>query len=218
MAVAVKLGEMDDLDSHVLEHLDEIGRQPGGAPRLFLERGHGNGHVPVAGKGVITGQLGEAVLMGISERLAECSLGVPARDQEENAQVLLAAGRSVEPGDERAAPTLGLANAEAEPGIEPLAISPVPGGLLVVGQVARVIRTDEVAGSKRSPRLSSRPRSSDALPPAVGPRSRRRGRLPWLCRRDRSRPGDWPAASCWPARSRRETRSDRCRVLTTASR
>src|SRR5205085_134999 len=90
--------------------------------------------------GVITGQLGEAVLMRIAKRFAECSFGVAARNQQENPQVLLTAGRGVIPGHERATASLGLANAEAEPRIDALAIASIPGGLLVVGQVARVIK------------------------------------------------------------------------------
>ena len=39
--------------------------------RLLLERGHGDRHVPVAGEGVIPAQLGEAVAMGVSERLPQ---------------------------------------------------------------------------------------------------------------------------------------------------
>ena len=75
MAVAVELGEVDHVHAHVLEHPDEIGRRAGLARGLLLERGHGDRHVPVAGERVVARQLGEAVAVGVSERLLERLVG-----------------------------------------------------------------------------------------------------------------------------------------------
>ncbi len=89
---------------------------PLAAAGLLLHRGDGDGHVPVAGEGVVAGQVGEAVAVGVAEGLAEGVLGGTAAGEVEDAQALLGAWRGVEPGDERAAARLGLADAEPHSG------------------------------------------------------------------------------------------------------
>ena len=42
-------------------------------------RGHGDRHVPVAGERDVAGQVGEAVAVGVPERLAERVLGASPR-------------------------------------------------------------------------------------------------------------------------------------------
>ena len=66
MAVAVELGQVDDLDAHGLEHPDEVGRRPRAALGLLLHRGHGRRHVPVARELVMAGEVGEPVAVGVS--------------------------------------------------------------------------------------------------------------------------------------------------------
>ncbi len=76
MAVAVELGEMDDLHAHAFEHArSKSGIDPWLSPALFLERRHRGRHVPVAGQRVIARQLRE-----IDRRACSAvSLAGPAR-------------------------------------------------------------------------------------------------------------------------------------------
>ena len=115
VAVAVKLGEVHDLHAHVFEHPDEVGNRPWPALAFSSIAAIGGRHVPVAGERVIAGQLGEAIAVGVSQGFLQGTLGVAVGEKIEDAQPLVGAGRGVEPGDERAAAALGLADAEAEP-------------------------------------------------------------------------------------------------------
>ena len=173
MAVAVELGQMDDLDAQPLEHPDEVGSGRRGPACFRLMRRLGDGHVPVAGHRVIARQLRESVAVRVTQRLLECLLGVAAGKQIENAQTLLGAGRGIEPGNERPAPLLCLADAEAETVIEPAMIAAVPDRLQVVRQVPRekILMRRRKTGDRAGSRL---PRSASGAGPPDGDPCRRR--------------------------------------------
>ena len=120
VAVAVELGDVDGVDAQPLEDADEVGDgrgvDPGGP---LLHRLDGERHVPVAGEGLVAGQLGEAVAVGEAEGLADRVLGRASAQEVEDPQPLGGPGRGVEPGDEVPAAGLGLADPEAEPGARP---------------------------------------------------------------------------------------------------
>ena len=75
--------------------------------------------------------------MGVAQGFPQCALRIAVGEEIEDAEPLIGAGRGIEPGDERAAAALGLADAEAEPRVQPAMVAAVPDGLQVVGQVAR---------------------------------------------------------------------------------
>ena len=138
VAVAVELGQVDDVHVHVLEHFHEVGRRPPLARLDLLQRRRGDGHVPVAGERHPAGERREAVAVGELEDFLEGVVGPPAAQQVKHAEPLRGAGRGVEPGGVVAASGLGLADAEPGAAVELAVIAARPDGLLVVGIVARV--------------------------------------------------------------------------------
>ena len=145
----------------------EVGNRPWPPLALFLERRHRGRHVPVAGKRVIAGQLGEAIAVGVAQGFSQCALGITVGEEIEDAEALVGAGRGVEPGDERTAASLGLADAEAEPLVEPAMLAAVPDGLQVVGQVAR--KEELVRRRKTRHRARSGLRDQSTMPDSQVP-------------------------------------------------
>ena len=150
VAVAVKLGQVHDLNAHLFEHRDQVGSGPWSRVCLFLERRHGGCHVPVRGHRVIAGELGEVISIRVTQGVIQSALGVTGREEIKDSQALVGAGRGVEPGNPRTPSALGLADAKAETRLQASVVATEPDGAQVFGQVAR--RKELVRGWKASDR------------------------------------------------------------------
>ena len=160
----MELGEVDDLDAHLLEHPHEVG----------LRRTRRVGDAPMAATAIAMcqwlvnvmwpGSVGEAVVVRVAEGLAEGVLGPAPREEVEDAQALLGPGRRVEPGGVLPAAGLGLPDAEPGPVLQPAMAAAGPDGREVVGQVAREEELMRRREAGHGPLRRPRPRSSGGGP------------------------------------------------------
>ena len=132
MTVAMKIGNVDCIHSHVLKCGNKFRR----ALEVSSDGIDRYSHVVVTREGDVAGQLWESILMRITQRFAQRLLRRGARKQVKHTKTLARARRRVEPGFERAFAVGHLTDTKSKRAAFAKMVSTSPGELQVVGPIA----------------------------------------------------------------------------------